>query len=160
MLATYDRWNRWPGRSLFAATIAGLALAAGTAEADVLVLKDGRRLSGEVREEARVLYVGGRFGEARVPRASVVKWIRTETRPKARQAAKALAKLREDGTADELYRVGVEARGQGHDELATRAFKAAVKQDPEHAGARAALGYRKHDGQWLAGADWDRAPGG
>lgn len=151
---TFTHLRRAAAMTLGALVFAG---AASLAEADVLVMKDGRRLTGAVRAEGDNLFVGSPLGEARVKRDDVVQWIRKETKHQAfERKAKVVFSI---GDADARYQLGVEARRDGLLSAAERAFKSALDVDPDHAGARLALGFKKHKGQWLSDSDWHRAQG-
>jgi hypothetical protein len=51
--------------------------------------------------------------------------------------------------ADELYQSAVRAAGQGEVALAYHSLWNALRENPDHAAARKALGYQRFDGRWL-----------
>ena len=55
---------------------------------------------------------------------------------------------------DDLVEIAKRAKEEGYTGIAQKALNAAVKLDPEHAGAREALGYKKVDGKWLKEREW------
>jgi hypothetical protein len=137
-----------------------LALAAfalgGTAYADVVRLRDGRTLEGSVSDDGEYLIIRHQLGEARVHRSSVIS---IEDTQDAWDRLEILRKLIGSGTADERYRFAVFARENGFDLEARRAFLAVLRVDLDHLGARTALGYVRHEGQWLSEADRNRLIG-
>jgi hypothetical protein len=126
--------------------LAVLALAlAPSAQADVVVLKDGRRIEGEIaREDAREVVVRTGLGELTFPRDQVREIERGKT-PRA-EFAEREARAR---TAEEFFALGEWALGQKLESLARKAWKRAVELDGEHAGARGRLGFVRHGSEWL-----------
>ncbi len=60
------------------------------------------------------------------------------------------------GDTEGLYRVGRWADGVGLRREASRIFKDVLKLDEDHKGARAALGYVRHGGDWVKESDLDK----
>ncbi len=122
-----------------------LAILALSASADVVVLKDGRRIEGTVvRDDQVKVVVNTGLAELEFERALVVRIERGKT-ARAEFAARE-AKAR---TADEFFALGNWAQGNGLESLAKKAWKRALELDGDHAGARAALGFVRHEGEWL-----------
>lgn len=139
----------------FAVLLAGFASAA-LARADVVTLADGRVLEGSVTTSGTTVIIRHRLGEIRVDRAQVVKIEETE------DAWDVLERLRAElasGTADERYRFAVFCRENGFALEAQRAFLSVLRVDTDHPGARAALGYVRHEGRWVTVEDRNRAMG-
>lgn len=128
-----------------AALALALALIALSARADIVVLKDGRRIEGEIaRENAQEVAVKTGLGELVFPRAQVVEIVRKKT-PRAEYAEReALAR-----TAEDFFQLGEWAREQKLAALAKKAWKRAVELDGDHAAARERLGFVRHEGEWL-----------
>ena len=124
--------------------------------ADVVHLRDGSTLEGSVRIEGETLVVRHRLGEARVLRSQV---LRVEDTPDAWDQLESERGVLTQGTAEERYRYGVLAREMGREELARGAFLAVLRLDLEHPGARAALGFVKHEGRWITLEDKQRLEG-
>lgn len=124
---------------------AGLLALALFAHADVVVLKDGRRIEGEIaREDATQVVLRTGLGELTFARADVVEIVRKQT-PRAEFAEReARAK-----TAGEFFELGEWARGQKLESLARKAWKRALELDLDHAGARERLGFVRHGDEWL-----------
>ena len=135
---------------------AALASAAGAARADVVTLRDGRTLEGSVTHEGEVVVVRHRFGEVRVPAAEVAQ---VEDTPDAWDELLRLRAELAGGTADQRYRLAVFCREHGFEDDARRAFLSVLRLDIDHPGARAALGYVRHEGRWVTRADRARALG-
>lgn len=132
------------------------ATTAATARADVVTLADGRVLEGSISTSGTTVIIRHRLGEVRVDRSQVVKVEETE------DAWDVLERLRGElasGTADERYRFAVFCREQRFDLEAQRAFLSVLRVDTDHPGARAALGYVRHEGRWVTVADRNRAAG-
>lgn len=130
--------------------------AAPSARADVVTLADGRVLEGSVTTSGKTVIIRHRLGEVRVDRSQVVKVVETE------DAWDTLERLRAElasGTADERYRFAVFCREERFDADAQRAFLSVLRVDTDHPGARAALGYLRHDGRWVTADDRSRALG-
>ncbi len=134
---------------------AGL-LAAPAARADVVHLKDGRRLEGSITREGDLLIVRHRFGEARVPAADVQ---RIEDTPDAWDEVERMRRDLAQGTAEERYRFASACRQHGFEEEARRAYLSVLRVDLDHPGARAALGYVRHEGRWITQDDLHRLRG-
>ena len=134
-----------------AALVGGLLLVALSARADVVVLKDGRRIEGEIaREDARQVVVKTGLGELTFARADVVEIVRKKT-PRAEYAEReARAK-----TAEDFFQLGEWAREAKLAALAKKAWKRALELDADHASARERLGYVRHEGEWLSEAERD-----
>lgn len=117
---------------------------ASPAAADELLLKNGAVLNGVVKEEGDRYILEVDFGTMSIPKSQVKSVRRSEDPIQEFEAKRVKA-----ATAQEHFDVGLWARQK---ELHTRAgdmFKRAITLDPEHEGARKALGYEKFDGKWM-----------
>lgn len=140
--------TRLQRRSLAAGLVLALALCA---QADVVVLKDGRRIEGEVaREDAERVVVRTGLGELTFARSEVSGIERGKT---ARaEFAEREARAR---TAEDFFALGEWAQGRKLESLARKAWKRAVELDGEHALARGRLGFVRHGTEWLTAEQRD-----
>lgn len=116
------------------------------ASADEVVLRNGSVFSGEVRESEGEVTVRFDLGTITFKRSEVRSITRSEDPIK--ELERRLAGARD--TAGR-YEVARWAREQG---LATRAneiLRKLLELDPDHEGARRALGYERFEGSWLDG---------
>ena len=142
--------------SFFTLALGALCALATPAWADVVVLRDGRRVEGAVSRDGNELVVQGRLGAVRFPIDDVREVEESEDLwDRLRHLRLELGQ----GTADERYRFGVFCRENGFDDDAQEAFLSVLRLDLDHAGARAALGYVRHEGQWITVADRNRLLG-
>jgi hypothetical protein len=136
--------------------LAAVSLTPLTAIADVVTLKDNSVLQGEVIDEGKTLLIKGKYGSIRVDKSKVIDWKNSSPQDDAFKKKKAQLG---DKTADARYRLGVWARGKRMDSNAQQSFESVLLLNPDHPGARAALGYVKHQGIWLTQADKARMEG-
>lgn len=140
-------------RILFTISLCLLPL---TASADIVTMNDGRVLRGSVESDGDELVIKGRYGSIRVKKAKVKDWQFNSPEEKAFQQKKAQLG---SGNADERYRLGVFARKKNLHAQAKAAFESVLLVNPNHPGARAALGFVKHQGLWMTVADKARMEG-
>jgi hypothetical protein len=126
------------------------------AMADIVVMQDGRVLKGQVELAGKELVIKGPYGSVRVLKSKVKDW--KTSSPEEAAFAKLKAQLGQ-GTADERYRLGVFARNKRLSDKARKAFQSVLLVNSDHAGARAALGYVKHQGLWITESDKARMEG-
>lgn len=137
-------------RRLVAGLLAGTLLSLA-ARADVVELKDGRKLEGTVvSETASEVVLSTGLGELRFARADVARITRGKT-PRQEFAEREKAA----GSADELHALGEWAVERKLPSLARRAWKRALKLDPRHAESNLALGNVLHEGEWMKPAQRD-----
>lgn len=131
--------------------------ASAPARADVVTLKDGRKVEGAIVERSSLaVIVRQKLGEVRLEQAQIAD-ITEQDDPWDQ-----LQRLRVElggGTADERYRLAAFAAEHGFEDEARRAHLSVLRVDPDHPGARAALGFVKHEGRWITRADKARAEG-
>jgi hypothetical protein len=137
-------------RTVLLSAVAGAALGA-VLSADVVVLKDGRRIDGQVLSESggKVTVRTG-LGDLEFPSASVVEIVRSKTARQEFAEREAAAK-----TAGEFFALGEWARDKKLESLAKKAWKRAVELDGDHAGAREALGFVRYQDRWLTPQERD-----
>ncbi len=130
---------------------------AAVARADIIHLNDGRKIVGKiVKESEGSIKVKLKHGTQTINRDDIFE-IERRKEPEdlhAEEAAKA-------ETADDWFAIGKQAKDDwGLEEIVWRGdFEKAIELDPEHAGAREGLGYKKVDGKWLEEAEWREAEG-
>jgi hypothetical protein len=128
-----------------------LLLATALARADVVVLTDGRRIEGTVvRDDDEKVVVRTGLGELEFERALVKEIRRGKTARQEFAEREAAAR-----TADDFHALGQWAQGRKLPSLARKAWRRAIALDPDHAAARAALGYVRHEGEWMTPAERD-----
>ena len=121
-----------------AAAVAALLLAPTPARADTVILRDGRRIVGRTSEDKGELVIRQKLGEVRVKKGEV---LRIEQGDDVWSEAERMKEKLGRGTAPERYELGVFCRERGLEDDARAAFRSVLDLDPDHPGARAALGY-------------------
>lgn len=125
-----------------------LALAALPAAADELVLRNGSVFHGAVTEDGDRVVVRMDVGTMSFRKVDVREIRRTGDPLKEFEAKSAAA-----ATAKDCMDVALWARERGLSAKAAEMYEKAILLEPDHAAARAALGYEKHEGRWLKGDD-------
>ncbi len=145
-------------KTLAAAPLA-LALLAGPAFADEILLKNGRSLEGKVTE-AGDMVVFEKAGLRMEMRRDEVSEIRRTPSPKEEYAKRAAAldaykasagreeKAKKADDAESRHRLGLWCATKGLKDEAKAEQEKAVALDPDHAGARRALGFVKTETGW------------
>jgi len=141
-------------RTLAAAVLA--AAMAAPAAADEVVLRNGARFEGKVTESEGSVTVAMDFGSITFKKIDVARIERGST-PLSEFETR-LAALRDDDV-DGRYRLALWARQKELAGRARRLLEEVVAREPEHEGARLALGYRRHDGRWMMEDEVRRAQG-
>ena len=114
---------------------------------DVVVLRDGRRLEGEVeRNEGGSIHLRNRFGKVVL---SATRVLRIEESPSAEQRLRERRAGVDASDPTALVAFADWAGKEGFGAAATEALGAAIRLDPEHQDARQRLGHRKVEGRWL-----------
>lgn len=133
-----------------------LALVAASAAADVVHLKDGRTLEGTVVDD------GARYAVTDRDRTHVVRKsevARVESKPSFMdEYARRLESLPADD-AEAVFEFGRWLEQNDWPSRARRAYEEVLELDPEHRGARRALGYRLYEGAWLSPEEIQRRNG-
>lgn len=114
--------------------------------ADIVHLRGGRTIEGLVIEYPDSVEIEGRNGSVTVPRAQIesiekkqIPWLEYENRH---------AELKKDD-AEGHYQLAVYCKEHGLKLEADAEFRAAVAANPDHEGARLALGFKKVGAHWL-----------
>jgi tetratricopeptide (TPR) repeat protein len=123
-----------------------LAFTAGAAGADELVLKDGRVFVGVVTEANGQAVIEMDMGTLAFP-LSEVSSITIKPTPKQELETR-LAKAR-PGNVDDLLNVSRWAQRQGLRKEAAGLLRKIIEIEPDHATARAGLGFVKVAGKWI-----------
>jgi len=137
-------------------TLIPLLLFAISAMADEVHLKDGSVLSGKVVEESGRYMVVDRDRIVAVPRRDVVKV--EPSRSFMDDYEERLAKLPEDD-AEAIYEFGQWLDENEWPTRARRAYEEVLGLDPDHRGARRALGYKLYEGAWVSPEEMNRRMG-
>ncbi|MCX7703423.1 MAG: HEAT repeat domain-containing protein [Planctomycetota bacterium] len=116
--------------------------------ADVVHLKDGGKVEGTVLESTWRVQV-------RLPNGSVVEFkpddvvkIDYSELPPEKEYEKRLEGVPKDD-AEAYYRLGLWCREKGLKKQSEECLKKAIELEPDHTGARTALGYVRHKGEWV-----------
>jgi len=113
---------------------------------DTVHLRNGGRLDGIVTELTATVRIEMECGMVEIPRNQVAS---VEMLPTAlgeyRRRAAALA----GGSAEDHSELGRWAAAVDLSQMAEREFRRVIALDPEHDGARLALGYERMDGRWV-----------
>jgi hypothetical protein len=125
-----------------------------SAAADEVVLRNGSVFSGVVKEDGERVTIQMDYGTMSFKRIDVREIRRSEDPLKDLET-----KTLKATTAEELYAVAVWARDQKLPGRADELLKKVLSLEPEHEGARRALGYERIEGRWLHGDDLMRAQG-
>ncbi len=120
--------------------------------ADVVHLKDGRKIEGKIVEETRAIVVlETRFGgKRRIQQDSI---LRIERKKTAYEEYESRVKRLRDDDAEGWFELGTWCKEAGLAVESVEALNKVIEMDSEHAGAREALGYVNRDGRWLTPAE-------
>jgi hypothetical protein len=128
--------------------IVALALGAGSAGADEVILRSGGRIVGEIRErrpDAVVVETGP--GLVTVPAAQVARVVTTTASALSTYRSRAASLKSND--AEGWFELALWARNQGLNTQARRALDHVLAVHPNHAGAHQALGHVLQGGRWM-----------
>ena len=138
------------------AALAFLAAAAGAARADEVVLRNGARFEGHVKESGDTVTVVMDFGSMTFKKIDVA---RIDRGPSALQEFDAKVAELKATDIEGRYRLGVWAKQKQLDQRARRLFEEILAREPDHAGARAELGYRRAGDRWVSEDEWKAEQG-
>ncbi len=116
------------------------------AQADKVLLADGRVLVGEYRSQGSTVYVESQGQTHQVDSSQVLEVISTQTLTTIFDQSLAEMQLGDLEAMEELARQGLR---DGLDERARQVWEAILQIDPEHAEARQHLGYLRLGEKWL-----------
>ncbi len=134
--------------------ILGVLALAAPAAADELVLRSGASFTGVVKEENGRVSVEMDIGTMTFERAEVRMIVRSRD-----PMTELDGMLKVPGDAKLFYALALWARERGLANRSNDLFRKVIDHDPDHEGARKALGYEKVGGQWLAGDELMAAKG-
>ncbi|TET37520.1 MAG: HEAT repeat domain-containing protein [Planctomycetota bacterium] len=118
-----------------------------SAEADIVILKNGGRIEGTVIDRGDSVEVVIRPGvSTTIPRKDIEKII-IQTSPAQMYRDRARQLAADDALGH--YHLGLWCKDQGLTREAEKEFKKVIKIHPGHEGARKELGHEKVDGKWL-----------
>jgi hypothetical protein len=141
---------RPPPRFLLAAGL--LCAWSAAALADVFIYKDGRSVEGTLVEEtATTVKVRTGAGEIVIQRSDLKEIQKRKTLSEEFAEREAAAK-----TAEDFFQLGEWAQKKKLKGSSTKAYQRAIELDPQHAGARKALGFVLYKGEWLTVAERDK----
>jgi hypothetical protein len=126
--------------------VAGCLAAVSPAAADEVILRNGASFSGVVREDGDKVVVEVDFGSVTFRRNEVREIRRTGDPLKDYDE-----KLKAAGGVRDYYELALWARDKGLTTRANDLYKKVISLDPDHEGARRAMGYEKVEGRWLTG---------
>ncbi len=133
-----------------------LLVCLATAFADVVVLKDGRRLEGKiVKETEDTVTLRGKYGEVEISRDEIAAIERGPTSLEEYRRRASQVK----GTAEAHYELGRWCMEKGLKTEAGKHYREALKIDPAYSPAGKALGYEEVDGKWLSPDEAKKARG-
>lgn len=138
-------------RLLLRGLAAGVLLVLG-ARADVLILKDGRRIEGTVTaQDASKVKIKTSFGDFEFPSADVERIERGKTSEQEFDERFAAAR-----SATEFFELGQWADKKKLRAEAKKAMKRVLELEPRHAGANTFFGKVEYKGEWLTPAERDK----
>ena len=138
-------------------SIAVLLFVTVAALADRVRLSNGRVLEGRVRElPSGEVEIRSSIGTLRIPAEMVAAIEVAETRE---ERVDRLLREHPDLTADEIFELAQESRGEGATTLANRLLRLVLEHDPDHEEARRLLGFRRFDGRWVTEEEWHQLRG-
>ncbi|MDP6386635.1 MAG: hypothetical protein QGI93_10625 [Planctomycetota bacterium] len=132
--------------------LAALALTVGTASADLILLKDGRRFEGTIlKETATEVLFETRFGELKFPRSEISRLERGLT-----PSQEFNQRWKDCKSANDYFVLGQWAAKKQLRADMRRAMKKVVSFEPDHAGANKALGLVPYNGRWVKPEERER----
>jgi len=137
-------------------TLIMLLLCAASAAADDVILDNGRVLSGKVVDEGKRYTVVDRDRKFAVPKATVVKLI---SKPSFMDHYEARLKQLPFDDAEAIFEFGRWLAKNEWPSRASRAYEEVLELDPDHRGARRALGYKLFEGEWVGPDELNRRQG-
>ncbi|MBK7643363.1 MAG: hypothetical protein IPJ19_09965 [Planctomycetes bacterium] len=138
-------------RDLLCRVAASLLLAC-VLHADVLVMKDGRRIEGTVTaQDAKTVKIHTSYGDFEFPAKDVERVEKGKTRGAEFEERFAAAK-----TAEEFFELGQWAQEHKLSAEAKKAMKRVLELDPLHAGANGFFGKVLYKGEWMTPEERDK----
>jgi len=128
------------------ATILAIALLAVPAAGDIVHLKTGTSLEGQVIPTEDGVIIRLPVGEVRISKDAIA---RIEKKPSAMEEYQKRADALKKDDAEAHYKLGLWAQGAGLRPQARAHFLTAIGLDAKHAKAHQALGHRLVKGRWM-----------
>jgi len=122
------------------------ALAASNAVADVVYLKDGGKLEGDVSDMGGHIILKSGSMKTRIEKDRI---LRIEVKKTPREEYQERLKAIPPEDAEAHYMLGTWCEENGLRDEARKRFERVVELEPNHAKARKKLGYRLAEGQWV-----------
>ena len=133
--------KRWIG------LVSALLALAMTASADIVHLKNGKKIEGEViSNSGGKVVVKTKFGTTELKEADIE---RIEERANPKEEYKKRLEAVADGDVDALMELYAWAKGEELKRESTEVLRKVIKADPDHENARRLLGYVQYDGKWM-----------
>jgi hypothetical protein len=133
-----------------------LALAAGPASADDVHLVGGTQIEGKATRQGDKVVIQLESGQIALSASSVQ---RIEHKPSALDGAAALAAKLKPGDVAGLFALADYCRDNGLPVRERESLERILELEPDHARARARLGYVKREGRWITYDEQMRADG-
>jgi tetratricopeptide (TPR) repeat protein len=130
-----------------AAALVGVLLVSACSVAEVLILRDGRKIAGDCRPTGKEVAVSRAMTTRYVPRALIE---RVELQPGEQREFDAMRMELERAGASGQCRLGKWLDDHLQYDEAEKFYLKAVELDPNHSEARRALGYRSDGKSWVA----------
>jgi len=130
-----------------AATLVAILLVSACSVAEVVILRDGRKLAGECRSSGKEVAVSRAMTTRYVPRALIE---RVELQPGEQREFDALRLELERAGASGQYRLGQWLDDHLQYDEAEKFYTKAIELDRNHLEARRALGYRSDGNRWVS----------
>ncbi|MEZ6189165.1 MAG: DUF1570 domain-containing protein [Planctomycetota bacterium] len=129
------------------------------AEADVIHLAEGGKVTGDILEESpNEVVIRTATGNRRIARYEIMKIVREASAEDTLRAR--LKTLKGSRDPEAFYQLGQWAKQQGLPKGARHCFEKAIEVDAYHRDARQALGHKYYQGQWYSPEDYQRAANG
>jgi hypothetical protein len=113
---------------------------------DDVFLKNGQVIYGEVQETPEAYRIKVEHGAITIEKKRV---LRIEKKISAMEVYRSRAEKMGEGTADDHYRLATWCEARNLPRTARKEYHRAIRKDPDHVGARTALGYLRIDGKWM-----------
>jgi hypothetical protein len=128
-----------------------LVSAVNPCNADTVVLVSGRKLEGRVEDhDGAMISVEMKYGTVRIPRKQVARIEKNETLMDRYREEMNRARASGERAAQAFFELAAWCADNDMPNQRLEALAAAVASDPDHEGAREALGYVKHEGRWVS----------
>ena len=135
-------------------------------QADIVVLRNGHRLEGRVVDDGESVVVHTRFGTVKLDRANVERIIPSKTaldehHERVAELQKKITGEKLDGPAQGKlwYELAQWCQEKDLERAREDMLRRSIAADPDQSQARQALGFIRHQGAWITGAERHQALG-